>query len=83
MACHINGDHTDDRAANLYWGDAKSNRIDAIRHGVTVTGSRFSKAQRQELRQWAAKPIPAAQVAERFGCTRSYVGYVRAQLRAS
>lgn len=32
-ACHKNGDPSDNRAENLYWGDARTNGEDCIAHG--------------------------------------------------
>jgi len=33
FALHRNGDKIDNRAANLYWGDAQDNTDDRVRHG--------------------------------------------------
>ncbi|QXN74235.1 HNH endonuclease [Gordonia phage Cafasso] len=32
-ACHDNGDPTDNRPANLYWGTPGDNAVDMVRHG--------------------------------------------------
>lgn len=37
---HLNGDKTDNRAANLAWGTAAQNAADRNRHGSTVRGER-------------------------------------------
>lgn len=33
VACHRNGDHRDNRLANLYWGTAEDNARDRVQHG--------------------------------------------------
>lgn len=33
-ACHRNGDTSDNRLENLYWGTTSENRIDTVRHGT-------------------------------------------------
>lgn len=33
FACHLNGDHLDNRPENLYWGSPTDNAQDTIRHG--------------------------------------------------
>jgi hypothetical protein len=47
MACHRNGDKTDNRSANLYWGDPKDNAQDSVRHGSNyfATPERFVQDQ--------------------------------------
>jgi len=37
FACHINGDHLDNRPENLYWGTPKQNYEDAVNHGRTLS----------------------------------------------
>jgi hypothetical protein len=34
LACHADGDKTNNRAENLYWGTAADNSQDTIRHGT-------------------------------------------------
>jgi hypothetical protein len=34
MACHDDGDKGNNTSGNVYWGDAKSNYEDAVRHGT-------------------------------------------------
>jgi hypothetical protein len=80
FACHVNGDFTDNRADNLYWGDAKTNRQDAVRHGTAArSGPKFTPAQRAEIRA-AASTMSAKMIAREFGCDPSYGRYVRARV---
>lgn len=34
FVCHKDGDNQNNHAENLYWGDAKTNSLDAVRHGT-------------------------------------------------
>lgn len=65
QACHINGDHQDNRLENLYWGTPKQNSSDQDKHGTRPLGelkiaSRLTDETVRELRtlwdtgQWAA-----------------------------
>lgn len=45
QACHRNGDHLDNRLANLYWGTAIENAADKRRHGTHQVGERSALAR--------------------------------------
>ena len=45
---HLNGDNTDDRAANLAWGTPADNAADRIRHGTCLRGEDHGRARLTE-----------------------------------
>lgn len=48
FVCHIDGDATNNKASNLYYGTPKENMADAMRHGTTLRGSKNRKAKLSE-----------------------------------
>lgn len=45
QACHVNGNRQDNRPENLYWGTAKQNANDRVRHGTDPKGWRNPRAK--------------------------------------
>lgn len=70
---HLNGDHLDNRAANLAWGTKHENEADRKRHGTTAVGERNPQAKLtlravEEMRACReGEAISYAKIAERFG----------------
>jgi hypothetical protein len=79
MECrHDNGRCADDRADNLIWGTSLENAADKRRHGTIAKGERHGKAkltatQIEELLALKGQVIQQV-AADRFGCSRGYVG---------
>jgi hypothetical protein len=79
MECrHDNGICTDDRIDNLLWGTPLENAADKRRHGTIARGERHGKVkltsvQIDEILELNGKATQKS-VADRFGCSRGYVG---------
>lgn len=43
--CHKNGDPSDNRIENLYWGTAKENMLDKLKHGTHIQGEKVWNAK--------------------------------------
>lgn len=73
QACHRNGDRSDNRLDNLYWGTPAENQTDKERHGTQVRGesmatARLDRAKVAEARSlWAGGGVTILQLAERYG----------------
>lgn len=73
QACHRNGDRTDNRLENLYWGTVAENQADKERHGTQVRGERVASAclTREKVAEarglWDAGGHTVLQLAERYG----------------
>jgi len=74
--CHENGDPTDDRLANLYWGTHLENMRDAVRHGrlgdVTAKGSahvnaKLTDTQVRQSRELRKQGLSVAKIVTRLG----------------
>ena len=48
MACHRDGNPLNNTPGNIYWGDAKTNGRDAIRHGTVANGERNGNSSLDE-----------------------------------
>ena len=69
---HLNGDKTDNRAANLAWGTALDNAKDRNTHGTTANGERNGQAHLTEssvlwARSAALGGVTQREIAERLG----------------
>lgn len=47
-ACHIDGNHANDRLDNLYWGTREDNMRDKVRHGNSSKGEKANTAKLTE-----------------------------------
>lgn len=47
---HLNGDHTDNRAANLAWGTPRENAADTVRHVAAGKTNKSFKLKAEEVR---------------------------------
>lgn len=76
QGCHKNGDPTDNRIENLYWGAPKDNGADATRHGRTR--ARSAKLTEIEVRKIRGEygDAPARDLAGRFGVTVPNIHYI-------
>ncbi|MBF6630663.1 MAG: HNH endonuclease [Comamonas sp.] len=77
LARHLNGVSTDNRAANIAWGDHKDNAADAIRHGTLGKGMRahrrkLNDSQVKELCARLRKGESDADLAAEYGVSRYY-----------
>ena len=76
QGCHKNGDPSDNRIENLYWGTPRDNGADATRHGRTR--ARAAKLTEDQVRIIRGKygDTPARDLAERFGVTVPNIHYI-------
>src|SRR5581483_3463332 len=77
VACHNDGDPTNNRIENLRWDTPKANSADALRHGTRARGSRCnSKLVEQDvlaIRRLRAEGVPTKDLAVRFGVSKSNI----------
>lgn len=73
QACHRNGDRSDNRLDNLYWGTSAENQADKERHGTQLRGesvpsARLTREAVAEVRAlWASGDHTVLELAERYG----------------
>lgn len=79
VACHINGDSTDNRPCNLRWGTHKENAADKILHGTHQYGERAAKSKLTEAQAVAILQSPKAYaaIAREFGVCKSTVTHIK------
>lgn len=66
QACHRNGDPSDNRLSNLYWGTQRANWQDRIRHGHHQSYTKLTEDQVNEIRRRHAGGASA------YGLAREY-----------
>ena len=77
IACHLNGDRTNNDLSNLYWGTHQSNSDDAVRHGTKARGealkAKLTEADVIKIRRSRADGVSLRCIAEQFGVSQSNV----------
>lgn len=79
---HRNGDTTDNRADNLYWGTPKQNAEDREAHGNTLFGARNPKAKLSDEQvasireRYARGGSRQADLAAEYGVTQAHISLV-------
>jgi hypothetical protein len=79
IACHNNGDSTDNRLCNLRWGTHEDNAKDKILHGTHLYGERCAKSKLTEVQAIAILESPKtyAAIAKEFGVCKSTVTHIK------
>lgn len=79
LATHQDGRRSNNRADNLRWGTQKDNMADAARHGTLNAGIRHGMARLSidQVRMIRDATGSQANIAQRFGVSRSHVGAIR------
>ena len=83
-ACHRDGDPTNNRLKNLYWGTHSENVKDAVRHGTHVDNrgqrhgmSKLSEKDVRQVRQLLRQGhLTQKEIAERFGVGRANISSI-------
>ena len=80
LVLHRNGDHLDNRAENLYWGNQADNERDKKSHGRAMLGEKHHQAVLTEadVRQIREMSGSSTEVAPIFGVTPSQIRNIRA-----
>lgn len=77
LVLHRNGVRDDNRSDNLYYGTAKDNSDDAVRHGTKIRGEKqwFSKLTESDVRAIRANAdgISQYKLAQRYGVKRTHI----------
>ena len=77
VACHGDGNRSNNDLTNLRWDTPKANSADALRHGTRARGSRCNSKLVEddvfEIRRLRDEGVPAGEVASRFGVSRKNV----------
>lgn len=79
---HLDGSKTNNAAHNLEVTDRAGNLAHAMRHGLIRTGFRHGMAklsdeQVRAIRAAFSQGVPGAEVADRFGISRSYAYHIK------
>jgi hypothetical protein len=79
QACHRNGNATDNRPENLYWGTHAENMADGIRHGTSGKGESSGKAKltERDVRAIRADARGRRVVAAEYGIHPGHVYAIR------
>jgi hypothetical protein len=76
---HLNGDHLDNRAANLAWGTREQNEADKVLHGTALLGERHHQARLTdgEVLTIRASVLTGAVLAATYGVSETMIGKIR------
>lgn len=79
IACHNNGDSTDNRLCNLRWGTYKDNAEDKILHGTHRYGESSAKSKLTEAQAMAILESSEtySKIAKQFGVCKSTVTHIK------
>jgi len=76
---HLNGQRTDNRAANLSWGTSKQNSADMVAHGTRFQGESHPRARLKEdqVRTIRASSETNSVLAKRYGVGRGTIDSIK------
>lgn len=82
VACHCNGNHTDNRLANLRWDTAKGNEADKVIHGTTNHGEkngqcRLSALDVMSIRADLAQGMKGSALARKYGVQQTTISAIK------
>jgi hypothetical protein len=78
VACHGDGDRSNNDLSNLRWDTPQANADDTLRHGTRAMGSRCGAAKLtedevREIRRRRTEGVTMSELARRYGVTRENV----------
>ena len=81
FVCHKNGDPSDNRAENLYWGNGTTNASDRTAHGRTLRGNMVGNSKLQEedvrrIRLLTEGGVSQSVIAQEFGVSKSLISMI-------
>ena len=81
-ASHLNGDRSDNRAANLIWETRRANHLRKIEHGTDTNGVRhykatFNKEQLLHIRVLLKAQVKAAIIAKELRCSYEVIRRIK------
>lgn len=81
MACHNDGDPTNNRVENLRWDTRESNYADSERHGTACIGMRNGQAKLRNhdipvIREMLGAGFTQQQIADRFGVAQNTISRI-------
>lgn len=81
QCCHKNGDPTNNRVENLYWGSIDENALDRIKHGTSLQGTLNpnSKLTAYQVREIRVANGTHAKIAKKYGVARRTIGRIKAR----
>jgi hypothetical protein len=82
FACHYDGDYQNSHVSNIYYGTAKENQADRIKHGTSNRGERHGNAvlsdkDIKEIRKELARGALQKELADRFGVTQPSISNIK------
>lgn len=84
--CHDDGDRTNVRAGNLYYGTAQQNQLDRHRHGSrgfreNHPNARLTEADVEHIRALLKDGVLQRVIADKFGMTQSAISNIKTGTR--
>lgn len=81
-ACHRDGDRLNSVPSNLYWGTAKENQADRLRHPTTGAGeahplARLTEANIIDIRSKLAAKVRQREIAAEYGISQPQVSNIK------